>query len=111
MNLIWSNFPFGGLFLPRIAAHTGKHCDIGHIIEPAKRSIMGEENARLGLKPDEASLTFDLIAKLNNQNHIVGPGTYQLDIGVAADNARPLRRRVEIKVTGKWYPEEARMLR
>jgi hypothetical protein len=108
MNLVWSNFP-GTIYFPRIAPQMGKHCDIGHIIEPDKRRSFGEEKATVD--PSKASLAFDLIARPNHQGHIVGPGTYRLDIVVAADNVLPIKRNVEIELKGPWHDDEATMLR
>jgi len=109
MNLIWSNL--GSMYFPRIAPEMSKHCDVGHIIDPTRRFDFGEENVRLRLESTEVSLTFDLIAKPNHQGHIVRPGSYRLDLMLAAENARPIRRVLEIELRGPWYPEEEQMLR
>ena len=44
MNLKWSNS--GGIYWPFIVAGMGKHCDIGHIVDPACRPLQ-EDNPRL----------------------------------------------------------------
>jgi hypothetical protein len=36
---------------------------------------------------------------------------YQLDVLVAAENARPLAKTVSISLSGDWHPDETRMLR
>jgi len=109
MNLVWSNIH--RIHLPIIGPRgSHRHCDVGHIIDPANWPAFPEEdNARLGLTADQASLTFDLIARPNHQGHIVGPGLYRLDIEVSAENARPILSCLEITLR-RWFSDEGRML-
>lgn len=109
MNLKWTNL--GEIYFPVIVREMGKHCDIAHITDPAGRLIVGEENPRLNLSHGETSLAFDLAVAPYHLGHIVGPGTYHLDILVAAENSRPLLKTVEISLSGDWYADESRMLR
>ena len=109
MNLRWANV--GVAYFPRIAPKMGKHCDLGHIVDPQQRHVLNEDNPRLNLNNNQTSLTFDLIAAPNHRGHIVGPGEYQLDVLVAAENARPLAKTVSISLSGDWHPDETRMLR
>lgn len=110
MNLKWANA--GGLiYFPSIAPEMGKHCDLGHIVDPQRRQLLREDNPRLQLNNNQTSLAFDLMVAPNHRGHIIGPGEYQLDILVAAENARPLARTVSISLRGTWDPEETRMLR
>jgi hypothetical protein len=91
----------------------GKHLDIAHIIEPARRRFIPHEDppARLALTDQVTSLAFDLMAAPHHKGHIVGPGEYQLDILVAAENARPSRWTIALSLRGTWYADEERMLR
>ena len=107
MNLIWSNF--GQMYFPRISPRMRKHCDIGHIIDPASRTDFGE--GRPEIDPSEVALAFDLVARPNNQSHVIGPGTYRLDIEIAAENALPLLKVIEISLPGPWYEDPEQMLR
>lgn len=109
MNLRWANV--GMMYFPSIAPEMGKHCDLGHIVDPQQRHLLHEDNPRLNLNNNQTSFTFDLIAAPNHRGHIVGPGEYRLDILVAAENARPLARTVSISLNGTWDPDETRMLR
>jgi hypothetical protein len=110
MNLKWANI--GSIYFPMIAPEMGKHCDLGHIIDPAGRSLSPANNApNLGLTAQQTSLAFDLMVVPNNKSHIIGPGEYELDILVAAQNARPTRRTVAIALKGTWDADETRMLR
>ena len=110
MNLVWSHLS-GIIYFPRIPPETDKYCDIDHVFDPAKRKSFREERSALQLRPEELSLTFDVFAKPNHQGHIVGPGTYRLEIVIAADNARPRHQQIEITVQGRWDEDQARMLR
>ena len=91
----------------------GKHCDVAHIVDPVQRTnpLVQEENPRLNLSAQRASLAFDLMAAPNTKGHIVGPGEYRLTILIAAENARPKRQTISISVSGTWYVDETRMLR
>jgi hypothetical protein len=110
MNLKWANL-LGAIYFPRIAPEMGKHCDVGHIVDPARRHLLGEDAARLGLTTQQTSLAFDLMVAPNHRGHIIGPGEYQLDILVAAENVRPLKRTVTISLQGTWDADETTMLR
>jgi hypothetical protein len=110
MNLKWANA--GGLvYFPSIAPAMGKHCDLGHVVDPQRRQLLREDNPRLQLNDNQTSLAFDLMVAPNHRGHIIGPGEYQLDILVAAENARPLAKMVSLSLRGTWYPDETRMLR
>jgi hypothetical protein len=91
MNLVWANHP-GLMYFPIIGPRGSQRpCDVGHIIDPADRLDFPEENnTQLGLRPDQVSLAFDVIARPNHQGHIVGPGLYRLDIEVAARERPPV---------------------
>lgn len=109
MNLKWSNV--GLIYFPSIAPNMGKHCDVGHISDPANRHQLREDAPRLHLSNEETSLAFDLMVGPNNRSHIIGPGEYQLDILVAADNVRPIKQTLAISLKGMWDPDETTMLR
>ncbi len=109
MNLKWANL--GGIYFPSISPEMGKHCDVGHIADPAIRQQLGEENPALGLNAGDISLAFDLMVAPNNMTHIIGPGRYELDIIVAAEDARPRSETLEIRLPGPWYADAQRMLR
>src|SRR2546425_8249870 len=89
----------------------GKHCDVGHIADPARRDMLREDAPRLALTNQQTSLAIDLMVAPNHKGHIVGPGEYQLDILVAAENATPVPRTIQIRLLGPWYPDEQRMFR
>lgn len=109
MNLKWAHI--GVMYFPTIAPQMGKHCDLGHIVDPLRRHLIPRENAPLlELTDKQTSLAFDLIAPPNNKCYIVGPGDYQVDILVAAENAGPIKRTIELSLLGTWNDDETKML-
>lgn len=109
MNLKWANL--GKIYFPTIAPQMGKHCDVGHIADPSRRHLLHEDAPKLGLTNQQASLAFDLMVAPAHRGHIIGPGEYQLDILVAAENARPTARTIALSLRGIWDADETRMLR
>jgi hypothetical protein len=116
MNFVWSNSPppeqsyKHRVYLLLLPPKTEEHCDIAHIIDPIKRrlSLFDDEN-KPTLNPAETSLTCDLKVRPNNKDYIVGPGTYCLEIVVAAENAKAKTRFVKITVPGSWCKTEEGM--
>lgn len=110
MNLAWAYV--GGAYMRRIPRESYKHCNIAHIVNPAKRSeIPGEQRTGETLPSDKTMLSFDVIKKPHALGHLVGPGTYWLIIVVSADNCRTTVKIVQIDVTGDWYNCETTMLK
>lgn len=115
MNLRWAHAhprgPNGGheVYADGISPSMGKHCDLGHIIDPANRVECNE--GLPGLASTNAVFALDLEFPPNTRSHLLGPGTYQLELRIAAANAVPVTKRLEIAVTGDWFPDELRMFR
>lgn len=109
MNLKWANV--GTIYFPGIAPGMGKHCDVGHIVDPEFRHLLREDAPRLALTNQQTSLAFDLMVAPNHRGHIIGPGEYQLEIQVAAENVPPIKRTITISLRGTWDADETRMLR
>src|SRR5262245_21201169 len=105
MNLRWSNSR--EVYAEGMSAYMGKHCDLAHIIDPAKRKLLPYEETN---PPSQGTiLSLDLEAKPNTLGHLVKPGTYRLELRIAAANARPITRQVEFTCTGKWFDDERQM--
>jgi hypothetical protein len=45
-----------------------------------------------------------------DRNYLLPPGSYRLVLELAAKNARPIRRTLQITVTGNWFADERQML-
>jgi hypothetical protein len=109
LNLRWAYTH--QVYYPMLSKGVPRHCDLAHIIDPKKRkSQRYEDNPRLGLRDDETVLSFDVVAKQNLLTHLQPPGTYRIPLIVSASNAEPVKRCVQVTLTGKWYEDEDKML-
>jgi len=91
---------------------TWRFCDLGKVVDPAKRaSIPGEDSPRLGVPSDQAMLSLKVETPSTNRGHLLRPGTYRLTLRVSAANcAKPLTRGMEVSFPGEWFLEERDML-
>ena len=111
MNLVWSHY--GGVFLSAISPDTYKHCDLGHIVDPKMRDRVPIEK-----KPwtddevahDDAILSLNTAVLPHTKSYLIRPGVYRLVVILAAANAKPFRKTLEINLTGDWYDDEEKML-
>jgi len=111
MNLRWSHSqlqPFvPEIFAEGISPQMGKHCDLGHIIDPSKRTSFG---VNLPSVPhDKTILELDLEIAPNTLTHLVPPGIYRVEMKLAAANVEPETKIIEINHTGDWYSDEGKM--
>ncbi len=94
MNLNWSDIEPRAIYFRSIAPHMGKHCNLGQVVPAGQSGV---------------SLIFLTILQPSNAGNVVGPGKYRVDLRIAAGNATPTRKLVELHVSG-WYQSEAEML-
>jgi hypothetical protein len=107
MNLKWSHSQIKPeIFAEGISPSMGKHCDLGHILDPELRNKMQQS---VDADEDETLFELDLEVAPNTLSHILRPGLYRLELKIAAANAKPISRTLEINLTGKWYGDENRM--
>jgi hypothetical protein len=109
MNLPWSDLPEDAdvklrMFFPGLGPTMSKHCDLGRIAEPGNRLYIGDEKEDLDHQTN--AFAFETLVKPNHQGHIVGPGRYQIRLLLAADNARPVVRTIEMIVRPDWRPRD-----
>ncbi|MBI3939030.1 MAG: hypothetical protein HY323_18815 [Betaproteobacteria bacterium] len=115
MNLRWahahSRGPEGGpeVYADGISPKMGKHCDLGHVIDPANRTECGENIE--GVSPTSPLFALDLEFPPNTGSHLLAPGTYRLELQIAAANARPVTKLLEITIAGSWSDDERIMFR
>jgi len=86
----------------------GKHCDVGHIADPQNRAELSEDLD--GVPKASTIFSLDLEVNPNTKSNLLAPGTYRLELQVAAANSAPVERVVEITVTGQWFADERKML-
>jgi len=117
-NLRWSTLfdIVDGRMVPKrycdyISPDTYKHCNLGHIHDPKFRSsIQGEDNPKLPVGKNEAIFCFDVHFMSNILYYLVEPGEYQIQIKVGGENAKTINRKYLMKISGKWFEDEKRML-
>jgi hypothetical protein len=109
MNLRWAYSH--ETYFPSISPHMGKHCDLAHVTNPSIRPLVDEERASLELSSEQTALALDLMYRPPDRVHIIGHGSYQLDILVAAENHTPILKTVQLNLTGTWYDNEGKMLK
>jgi len=111
MNLRWAHGQQGKdgpeIFAEGISPQMGKHCDLGHIVDPMYRKDVGYDLPTVAA--DESILALDLEVKPNTLSHLVPHGVFRLELRVAAANCRPVTHTLEITVTGKWFSNQNRM--
>jgi len=111
MNLRWSHSqptPLGPeIFAEGISPQMGRHCDLGHILDPSKRTRFG---INLPSVPSgKTILELDLEIAPNTLTHLIPPGVYRVELKLAAANVKPLTKIIEINHTGDWYIDENKM--
>jgi len=109
MNLVWSNTA-GRTFLEAISANgMGRHCDLGHILNPVAYQDIDMEKPKV--LSGKAVFMLDVEFKHYNKSYLLEPGTYRLHIIIVGQNALPESKTVEISFTGDWYEEQDKMFR
>lgn len=109
MNLLWSfnREPFVSAISPGM----GKHCDLGHIIDPKNRKDFSSDfNSDLDVADDQVTFSLDVETPPSTKNHVIAPGKYRLIVLIGAGNIKPIQKIFEITFTGKWYDDERKML-
>ncbi len=108
MNLRWSHCT--EVFAERISPDMGKHCDLGHIYEPSFRSgLVLFMRTPPGADTSKTLLELDLEVQPNTFSDLLPPGTYRIELVLAAANAAPVRKQLEITLTGNWFADENKM--
>jgi len=111
MNLRWAHGQQGSggpeIFAEGISPLMGKHCDLGHVVDPASRKDIGEDLP--GVSPSETILALDLEIQPNTRSHLIPPGVYRLELRVAGANCAPVTETLELTITGKWFADQSRM--
>lgn len=108
-NLVWAG-PNEASFFPAISPEMWKHWKLLHIIDPQKRrNCRGEDNEFSREHRDKTILSFDVDLRPNTGSYLLPSGTYRLRVAVAAANAKPVWKTVEISLDGHWYDDEQTM--
>jgi hypothetical protein len=62
----------------------------------------GEDNPQLGIPADKTIFSFDLEVKPFTMSHLIPQGKYHLALQIAAANTEPVKKTLEITLTGNW---------
>ncbi len=113
LNLRWAHGESRGagggpeIYAEGISPHMGKHCDIGHITDPKCRAELSEDLE--GVPSGSVIFALDMEVAPNTRSHLLAPGTYRLELRIAAANSSPVTKVLEITVTGDWFTHEHKM--
>ena len=114
INLLWANFNEAVVFAPVINPGMHLYCNLAHIIDPQRRPEfaipVAEDKHGEDVLPEKAILSFDTAVRAYTQSYLVPPGTYKLDLKIAAANMKPIERSLEVTLTGNWTTNEEKML-
>lgn len=107
MNLKWADSH--EIYAEGLNAKMGRHCDIGHILNPTMRQkFPGEEPP--DLQTIRTLLSLDVEAMTYRYNHIIEEGIYQLTLKIAGANCTPVPVTIQIEISGDWFSDEKTML-
>jgi len=109
MNLLWANYR--KVFFPAISPGMYRHCDLAHIIDPKKRAqFRTEDKSWPNISHEKTILSLDTAVKPHTLSYLLPFGKYRLVILIAAANAKPVKKTLEISLTGEWFDDEQKML-
>lgn len=114
MNLRWSHAPPGELLVfTSINPGMGRHCDFGHIIDPAHDSDFHPSQQVWANKPAAGKTVIDLDVEFGpaTYSHLIPPGTYRITLMIGGANFKPTTQQIEILHTGDWFAKEEQMFR
>lgn len=87
-----------------ISPKMGKHCDVGRVADPITRKDLCE---RVDQVPaDKAVLVLSPEVTPSTRSDIVPPGTYRILLRIAAANASPTTKTLELTLKGEWFSDE-----
>lgn len=113
VNLLWSHRQtvVGGqeVYAEGISPKMGKHCDFGHIYDPICRKDFGEDLPELS--PTSTIFALALEVCPSTLTHLLVPGTYRIELHIAATNSSPIIKMLEFTVTGNWFDDLQKMVR
>jgi hypothetical protein len=107
MNLKWAHAQ--EIFTPGISPTMGRHCRLGHLFDPQARKEVCDELE--GVPDDHTILSLDLEVTTGIRSHLIPPGTYRLQLKIAASNCAVMTKTLKLTISGKWFAEETRMYR
>jgi hypothetical protein len=107
LNMKWANLPSGwqGAILDGISPKMAAFCDAVAICDPANPQWSKPE----GTPPNTTVGQLQLEAFIGQE--MLPPGTYKVELRIAAANVKPINKILIFKHTGSWLPDEVEMRR
>lgn len=106
MNLKWSNPKSQNdpeIYASQILPGMGKFCDLGHIFDPTFRQFyLNSPGICIPGDPDPLLFEFELEVQPFTGSHLVKIGEYILELIIAAENAKPMTKKVTLNFYGPW---------
>jgi len=107
MNLVWTHTPRSPTLPLLLPAMPPRYCDLAHISNPRMKAQTHEQLP--GVDLDDAVLALELEVQANSLAYLLGPGTYELSLKLAASNHPPTDYALEVKFLGKWFDHQDKM--
>jgi hypothetical protein len=114
MNLRWSHAGVGRpVIFTSINPGMGRHCDLGHIVDPAYESEFLPSKEFFPNKPEKGQtvVSLDLEFEPATYSHLIPPGVYRITLSIGGANFKPVTKSIKFVHKGIWYPEEEQMFR
>lgn len=108
MNLRWAHSTTPEIYAEAISPGMGKHCDLGHIVDPSKRDSRYMDSLST-VSEGQTIFELDLEVRPNTRSHLLAPGDYVLVLKLAAANTYPVEKRLRLVLKGEWFAEETKM--
>lgn len=109
LNLKWSNYPSDNpvIFLDGLSPKMEAFCDVVSVCDPANPLREPPEGQALSNNTTTAELQLEAATP----SRILGPGTYELTLRIAAANVAPIEHVLTFTHTGTWLADDAAMRR
>lgn len=109
LNMRWSNSPPSAptLVLDGISPEMGAFCDVISLCDPANP----HQGRPTGTKKDVTIGQLQLEVEPTNESHLLSPDEYRLTLRIAAANAKPIKKVLTFKHTGRFLPDDKEMRR
>lgn len=107
--LVWSLLD-RAYSLPNLPPKSFRHCDLGHVFDPAERHLFGPTEHDYNVPGNETIFCLDVHVQALRRGHLLPPGEYRISIEVAAANVEPSTFTVVVRNPGNWFENEGQML-
>ena len=104
-NLIWSHSFHS---LADISPEMERYCFLGRLVKPENRHNFPDFDVE-SYNMNETCLRIDVDIARHTKEHIIPPGTYQIECLIGAVNTKAFKKIFEISISGEWFDDEVKM--